>query len=51
MKLLSLILSLGAVGLAPSARAANIIDSIYGVGAGSFELPGHGAAVRVRFEG
>ncbi|MCB1129870.1 MAG: DUF642 domain-containing protein [Verrucomicrobiae bacterium] len=44
MKLLSLILSLGAVGLASSARAANIIDSIYGVGAGSFELPGHGAA-------
>ncbi len=25
----------------PSARAANIIESIYGIGAGSFEIPGH----------
>ncbi|MEO5716293.1 MAG: DUF642 domain-containing protein [Luteolibacter sp.] len=25
----------------PAARAANIIDTIYGIGAGSFELPGH----------
>jgi len=25
----------------PAAQAANIIDSIYGIGAGSFELPGH----------
>jgi choice-of-anchor C domain-containing protein len=26
---------------APSVQAANIIESIYGIGAGSFELPGH----------
>ena len=26
---------------APSMQAANIIDSIYGIGAGSFEIPGH----------
>ncbi|MEO5713742.1 MAG: choice-of-anchor C family protein [Luteolibacter sp.] len=40
MKPAKLLLITSVMLAAPSARAANIIDSIYGVGAGSFELPG-----------
>lgn len=41
MKRITLVPLLLALAATPSAFAANIIDSIYGIGAGSFELPGH----------
>lgn len=40
MKSTKLFIFLSLIMASPTVRSANIIDSIYGVGAGSFELPG-----------